>query len=98
MIKHFLKLEWKQYFRSSYWEKGIALKIIMGFFVLYFLAAFLSIGIGGYFILKKMYPEQDPLQDCKFIFIICHFRRFNFSLYNAEITSNEYKTITVFTN
>ena len=62
MIKHFLKLEWKQYFRSSYWEKGLALKIIMGFFVLYFLAAFLSIGIGGYFILKKLYPEQDPLQ------------------------------------
>lgn len=62
MIKHFLKLEWKQYFRSSHWQKGIALKIIMGFFVLYFLAVFLSIGIGGYFILKKMYPEQDPLQ------------------------------------
>ncbi|CAM1349559.1 DUF5687 family protein [Tenacibaculum insulae] len=62
MIAHFLKLEWKQYFRSSYWQKGIALKIIMGFFVLYMIAAFLSIGVGGYFILKKMFPEQDPLQ------------------------------------
>ena len=62
MIAHFLKLEWKQYFRSSYWQKGIALKIIMGFFILYILAVFLGIGVGGYFILKKSYPEQDPLQ------------------------------------
>ncbi len=62
MITHFLKLEWKQYFRSSYWQKGLALKIIMGFFVLYILAVFLGIGIGGYFLLKKIYPAQDPLQ------------------------------------
>ncbi len=62
MISHFLKLEWKQYFRSSHWQKGIALKIIMGFFVLYFLVVFLAIGVGGYFILKKEFPEQDPLQ------------------------------------
>ncbi|MGB1042846.1 MAG: DUF5687 family protein [Tenacibaculum sp.] len=62
MIAHFLKLEWKQYFRSSYWEKGLALKIVMGFFVLYFIAIFLSIGVGGFFILKKTFPDQDPLQ------------------------------------
>jgi hypothetical protein len=62
MISHFLKLEWKQYFRSSHWQKGIALKIIMGFFVLMFLVVFSSMGFGGYFILKKEYPESDPLQ------------------------------------
>ena len=62
MISHFLKLEWKQYFRSSHWQKGIALKIIMGFFVLYFLVAFLAVGVGGYFILRKEFPESDPLQ------------------------------------
>jgi hypothetical protein len=62
MILHFLRLEWKQYFRSSHWQKGIALKIIMGFFVLYFLATFLAIGIGGYYILKKQFPDSDPLQ------------------------------------
>lgn len=62
MILHFLKLEWKQYFRSSHWQKGIALKIIMGFFVLYFLVSFLAIGIGGYYFLKEKFPEQDPLQ------------------------------------
>ena len=62
MISQFLKLEWKQYFRSSHWQKGIAMKIIMGFFVLYFLVIFLGIGIGGYYILKKEFPDSDPLQ------------------------------------
>lgn len=62
MILHFLKLEWKQYFRSSYWGKGIAVKLLMGFFAIYFIGSFLSIGIFGYDILKKQYPQQDPLQ------------------------------------
>ena len=62
MILHFLKLEWKQFIRSASFGKSIALKIIMGFFVFYFLVSFLAIGIGGYYILKKEFPEQDPLQ------------------------------------
>ena len=62
MTLRFLKLEWKQFFRSSHWQKGIALKIIMGFFMLYFMVAFLAIGVGGYYILKKVYPALDPLQ------------------------------------
>tara|TARA_B110000971_G_C20038648_1_gene516096 strand:- start:3301 stop:4767 length:1467 start_codon:yes stop_codon:yes gene_type:complete len=62
MILHFLKLEWKQFIRSASFGKSIALKIIMGFFVLNFLVSFLAIGIGGYYILKKEFPEQDPLQ------------------------------------
>ncbi|MFT7900047.1 DUF5687 family protein [Tenacibaculum ascidiaceicola] len=61
MIAHFLKLEWKQFFRSSYFGKSIALKIIMGFFALYMLVSFLMIGIGGYFFIKKEYPDIDPL-------------------------------------
>jgi len=61
MIMHFLKLEWKQFFRSSHWQKGIAIKIVMAFFALYFIVVFLGIGVGGYFILKKQFPEQDPL-------------------------------------
>ena len=61
MIAHFLKLEWKQYFRSSYWQKSIFLNILLAFFALYFMASFLIIGIGGYFILKEQFPDQDPL-------------------------------------
>ena len=58
MISHFLKLEWKQFFRSSHWQKGVAVKILMAFFALYFIVAFLALGIGGYFILKKMFPND----------------------------------------
>ena len=61
MTLRFLKLEWKQFVRSASFGKSIALKIIMGFFALYFLVSFLAIGIGGYFILKKEFPASDPL-------------------------------------
>lgn len=62
MISQFLKLEWKQFFRSSHWQKGIAIKIIMGFFALYMIVSFLSIGVFGFKIIKKLMPESDPLQ------------------------------------
>ena len=57
---NFVNLEWKQYFRSPYWQKSIGLKILMGFFGLYFMVIFLFMGIGIYPILKEMYPDQDP--------------------------------------
>jgi len=62
MILHFLKLEWKQYFRSSYWQKSMVLNILLGFFALYVIAMFLIVGFQGYFILKKQFPTQDPLK------------------------------------
>ncbi len=62
MILQFLRLEWKQYFRSSYWQTGLAIKIIMGFFALYFLVSFAAVGVGGYYLIKKQFPESDPLK------------------------------------
>lgn len=62
MISHFLNFEWKQFFRSSYWQKGIAIKIIMAFFALYFIVTFLAMGIFAYKAMKKLAPESDPLQ------------------------------------
>lgn len=60
MIAHFLRLEWKQYFRAPYWEKSIGIKILLGFFALYFILMFLVMGFGLFYALKKMFPEQDP--------------------------------------
>jgi hypothetical protein len=60
MIKHFLNLEWKQYFRSSYWQKNMAMNILLVFFALYFVVIFLALGFGLLPILKKVYPKQDP--------------------------------------
>lgn len=62
MIKQFLTLEWKQFFRSASFGKSIALKIIIGFFALYLIVTFLLIGVGGYFMLKKQFPDSDPLK------------------------------------
>ena len=53
MIFKFLKLEWKQFVRSATFGKSIALKIIIGFFALYFILSFSFIGAGSFFILKK---------------------------------------------
>ncbi|MFY7671845.1 DUF5687 family protein [Tenacibaculum sp. MEBiC06402] len=62
MISRFLSLEWKQFFRSMFWQKSIAVNILMGIFALYFIGTFLAIGLGGFNFLKKQFPNQDPLK------------------------------------
>ena len=61
MIKHFLSLEWKSFFRSASFGKSIGIKIFMGLFALYFMGMFLFIGFFMDKILKKTYPDLDPL-------------------------------------
>ncbi|MCF6224457.1 MAG: DUF5687 family protein [Flavobacteriaceae bacterium] len=61
MITQFLNLEWKQFFRSSYWQKSIGLNILMVFIALYFILMFLGLGFGLYPILKEKFPDSDPL-------------------------------------
>ena len=62
MISRFLTLEWKQFFRSMFWQKSIAVNILMGIFALYFIGTFLAIGLGGFYFLKEQFPNQDPLK------------------------------------
>ena len=61
MISHFLNLEWKQFFRSASFSKSVGAKILLGFFALYFAICFLIVGIFSFKIIKKAFPEQDPL-------------------------------------
>ena len=56
-----LSLSRKKFFRALQWEFKLAIRILLGFVVLYFLVAFLFLGIGGYFLLKKQNPETDPI-------------------------------------
>ncbi len=65
MISRFISLEWKQFFRSSYWQKSIGLKILMGFLALYFILVFLGLGFGLYTLLKKEFPDADPFNIVK---------------------------------
>lgn len=61
MIKHFLSLEWKAFFRSASFGKSLGIKIFMGFLSLYFMAMFLGLGLVLYPGLKEAFPESDPL-------------------------------------
>jgi hypothetical protein len=59
MIKKFIYLEWKAFSRSASFATNLGLKILMGFLVLYFTLAFLSLGIGAFYFIKEM--KLDPL-------------------------------------
>ncbi len=61
MIATFLRLQRKQFFRSSYWQKSIALNIVLVLFALYFVVSFAALGFFAFPILNKLYPGQDPL-------------------------------------
>lgn len=59
MIQKFLYLEWKAFFRSASFATNLALKILMGFVAAYFILVFLALGIGVFYVLKKM--NLDPI-------------------------------------
>ncbi len=59
MISKFLFLEWKSFTRSASFATNLALKIVIGFFAAYFILIFLGIGVGAFYILKKM--KLDPV-------------------------------------
>jgi hypothetical protein len=60
MFKHFIKLEWKSFFRSASFATNLALKIIMGFMAIYFMVIFIAGGIGVFFLLKEE-AHMEPL-------------------------------------
>ncbi|WP_442264721.1 DUF5687 family protein [Tenacibaculum sp. ZS6-P6] len=52
----------KQFFRSIFWQKGIVVNVIMGLFALWIILSFLSIGIGGFYLIKDNFPDKDPFE------------------------------------
>ncbi|WP_417884637.1 DUF5687 family protein [Zunongwangia sp.] len=61
MVGKLLSLEWKSFTRSASFGKSLGLKIFMIFIGAYFAVVFLFMGIGLYPIIKKVFPEEDPL-------------------------------------
>ena len=53
MIKQFLLLEWRAFSRSASFSTNIVLKIFMIFGALYFMAMFILLGFGSYFIMEQ---------------------------------------------
>jgi hypothetical protein len=60
MVSDFIRLEWKQFIRSSYWQKSVALNIFLVFIALYFILVFFGLGISLYPVLKENFPDKDP--------------------------------------
>ncbi|MFH6770553.1 DUF5687 family protein [Gaetbulibacter aestuarii] len=61
MIKRFLFLEWRSFFRSASLGKSLVIKFFMGFIALYFMAVFLFMGFFLLDIINKIAPNQDPI-------------------------------------
>ena len=61
MFKRFLSLEWKQFSRSSYFQKGLAIKILLILAALYFIVSFGVLGVAAFFIIENKFPNEDPI-------------------------------------
>jgi uncharacterized protein DUF5687 len=61
MIKRFISLEWKQFKRASYFQKGLAIKILLFLAVIYFGGMAIFMGGFMFFILRKTIPDVDPI-------------------------------------
>jgi hypothetical protein len=59
MFKKFIYLEWKAFTRSASFVTNLGLKILMLFLAIYFALVFLALGIGAFYIIKKM--NLEPL-------------------------------------
>ncbi|MBZ4035807.1 DUF5687 family protein [Flavobacterium sp. 17A] len=57
MIKKFIYLEWKAFIRSASFGKNLAMKILIGFFMIYFSLIFIGMGVGAFYALKEMKLE-----------------------------------------
>ena len=70
MFTRILKLEWKSFFRSANFTKGIAIKIFLAFFALYLMVCFAALGVGAYYFSANAVPTVDPLLTvCRYLCI-----------------------------
>ncbi len=61
MFKHFIRLQWKSFFRAASFKTNLVFKIFMGFMALYFVVVFLSMGVGAFYLIQKS-GQGDPLK------------------------------------
>ena len=61
IIKQFISHQIKESMRSSFWQKQIALNIIMGIFLLIMLAYLVMLGLFIDVIFREAFPDQDPI-------------------------------------
>lgn len=47
--------------RTPQWETKLAIRLLIGFFVIYMAASFLLVGVSLYFIVDETVPDQPPI-------------------------------------
>ncbi len=57
----FLGQQWKEYTRSSIWQRNLTTNIIIGFFMVLMMGYLLMLGIFIDPILRKLFPDDDPV-------------------------------------
>jgi xanthosine utilization system XapX-like protein len=57
MIKQFINLEWKSFFRAAAFKQNLFFKIFIGFFAVLFLLEFAGIGAGSFFFIEEMIED-----------------------------------------
>ncbi|HZH55001.1 MAG TPA: DUF5687 family protein, partial [Sphingobacteriaceae bacterium] len=62
MFTKLIHLEWKAFFRSASLGKSIAIKVFIGFLVVYFGVAFLAMGFALPEVLREVFPDSEPIQ------------------------------------
>ncbi|AZQ43211.1 DUF5687 family protein [Nonlabens ponticola] len=60
MFKQFISLEWKSFTRAAAFKQNVAFKIFMGLGAVYMLFVMTGLGVGVFYGLKKLVPDQDP--------------------------------------
>ncbi|AKD02205.1 DUF5687 domain-containing protein [Pontibacter korlensis] len=80
MLLTLLNHQWKSRYRSSVFQKSLALNIIMGLLILYFGGIFLILGFTLHKVLAELFPGQSPVAVFNgallFYFLIDLFLRF----------------------
>jgi hypothetical protein len=61
LFKVFLEQQWKEYTRSSIWQRNLATNIFIGFFMLLMMGYLLMLGIFIDPVLRKFFPDDDPV-------------------------------------
>ena len=54
MIKHFVSLEWKSFFRKTAFKKNLAFKIFTGFFAVLIVIEFAALGGGSFYLIEEL--------------------------------------------
>ncbi|MCW1952967.1 MAG: DUF5687 family protein [Flavobacteriia bacterium] len=88
MIQKFISLEWKSFIRAASFQTNVAMKILMGFGALYFIAVFLGLGFGSFFIIEKA-ELGDPFEVVNryMIYYLAFDMFFRYSLQKMPVTN-----------